>query len=175
LALSVDLGESIRGEERPLLILRHRLAIAGVVTATAVAVPAVALASGSGSPQGKPASPQSSATSAAKSTAATSPPTALSGSAGINPNRLQAGLAAAKQAGGNTAAGVAAFAAATGTSHATAQRVVDAGFGTEANTRTAGCRSPITARVSPTKTSRTSSNAFTGRLPREACQGQGWD
>ena len=31
-----------------------------------------------------------------------------------------------KRAGGNTAAGIAAFAASTGVSHATAQRVVDA-------------------------------------------------
>jgi hypothetical protein len=38
---------------------------------------------------------------------------------------------AAKQAGGNTAAGIAAFAASTGVSHATAQRVVSAVYGTE--------------------------------------------
>ena len=38
---------------------------------------------------------------------------------------------AAKQAGGNTAAGITAFAASTGVSQATAQRVMDAVFGTE--------------------------------------------
>jgi hypothetical protein len=41
-----------------MLVLRHRLAIAGVIPATDVQVPAAALASGSGSPSGKPASPQ---------------------------------------------------------------------------------------------------------------------
>ena len=44
-----------------MLALHHRLAIAGVVTATAIAVPAVALASGPGSPSGKPTPPQASA------------------------------------------------------------------------------------------------------------------
>ena len=39
-----------------MLVLHHRLAIAGVITA--IAVPAAALASGSGSPSGKPAPPQ---------------------------------------------------------------------------------------------------------------------
>jgi hypothetical protein len=39
---------------------------------------------------------------------------------------------AAKQAGGNTAAGITAFAASTGVSQATAQRVIAAVFGTEA-------------------------------------------
>jgi hypothetical protein len=50
----------------------------------------------------------------------------LAASAGISVSQLQAGLVAMKQAGGNTAAGIAAFAAATGVSHATAQRVVSA-------------------------------------------------
>jgi hypothetical protein len=44
-------------------------------------------------------------------------------------SRLQAGLVAAKRAGGHTA-GIAAFAAATGVSHATAQRVLFAVMGT---------------------------------------------
>lgn len=52
-----------------MLVLRHRLAIAGVITAAAVAVPAAALASGPGSPSGKPAPPQASAASARKSPA----------------------------------------------------------------------------------------------------------
>lgn len=55
-----------------MLVLRRRLAIAGVITATAVAVPAAALASGPGSPSGKPAPLQASAASASKSAAAPS-------------------------------------------------------------------------------------------------------
>jgi hypothetical protein len=115
--------------------LRHRLAIAGVVIATAVAVPAAAFASGSTSPSGKPATQQASvkavkAVKTAASAAARSPLTALAGSAGITANQLDAGLAAAKRAGGNTAAGVAAFAASTGASPATARRVLDGVFGT---------------------------------------------
>ena len=112
-----------------MFVLHHRLAIAGVITATAIAVPAAALASGSGSPSGKPAPPQASAASAKRSEAQ-SQLQALAASAGISVSRLEAGLAAAKRAGGNTAASIAAFAASTGVSHATAQRVVYAGFGT---------------------------------------------
>jgi hypothetical protein len=114
-----------------MLVLHHRLAIAGVITATAIAVPAAALASGSGSPSGKPAPPQASAASASKSAAPQSQLTALAASAGISVSRLEAGLVAAKRAGGNTAASIAAFAASTGVSHATAQRVVSALFGTQ--------------------------------------------
>ncbi len=122
-----------------MLVRHHRLAIAGVITAAAIAVPTAALASGSGSPSGKPAPPQACAASACKSKAsqaaaikspARSPLAALAASAGISTDRLQAGLAAAKRAGGNTAASIAAFAASTGVSHATAQRVVYAVFGT---------------------------------------------
>jgi transposase len=76
------------------------------------------------SPSGKPAPPQASAASASKSAAARPQLTALAASAGISVSRLQAGLVAAKRAGGNTAASIAAFAASTGVSHATAQRVV---------------------------------------------------
>jgi len=47
----------------------YRLAIAGVIAATAIAGPAAALASGSGSPSGKPASPPVSAASAKRSEA----------------------------------------------------------------------------------------------------------
>ncbi len=121
-------------------VLRHRLAIAGVITAAAVTVPAAALASGSGSPPGKPAPPQACAVGACQSkaghpaaitSAAPSQLAALAASAGISTDRLQAGLAAAKRAGGNTAAGIAAFAASAGVSHTTAQRIVDAVFGTQ--------------------------------------------
>ena len=89
-----------------MLILRHRLAIAGVITAAAVAVPAAALASGSGSPPGKPAPPQACTTSACKSkaghaaastSAAPSQLGTLAASAGMSTDRLQAGLAAAKR------------------------------------------------------------------------------
>ena len=98
--------------------LHHRLAIAGVAVATAIAVPAAALASGSGAP-----SSPGPAASGSKSAAAPRLG-ALAASAAITVSRLRAGLAAMKQAGGNTPAGIAAFAAATGVSHATAQRVV---------------------------------------------------
>ncbi len=115
-----------------MLALRYRLAIAGIVTATAVAVPVAALASGPGSPAGKP-SPTQVSSSAGKSPApASAAERALAASAGISVARLEAGLGAAKQAGGNTAGGVAAFAATTGVSRATAQRVVNAVFGSAA-------------------------------------------
>jgi hypothetical protein len=123
-----------------MLVRRHRLAIAVVITAAAIAVPTAALASGSGSPSGKPAPPQACTASACKSkashaaaikSAARSQLAALAASAGISTDRLQAGLVAAKRAGGNTAAGIAAFAKSTGVSHATAQRVVYAVSGTQ--------------------------------------------
>jgi hypothetical protein len=125
-----------------MLVLRHRLAIAGVISAVAVAVPAAALASGSGSPPGKPTQAGACTTSACKlkagppaafASAAPSQLAALAASAGINTDRLQTGLAAAKRADGNTAAGIAAFAASAGVSHATAQRVVHAVFGAQAD------------------------------------------
>ncbi len=121
-----------------MLVRHHRLAVAGVITAAAIAVPAAALASGSGSPSGKPAPPQASAASASKASHAAAVKSgarpqlgALAASAGISTDRLQAGLVTAKRAGGNTAAGIAAFAASTGVSHATAQRIVHAVFGTQ--------------------------------------------
>jgi hypothetical protein len=40
-----------------MLVLRHRLAIAGIIAAAAIAVPVAALASASGSPPGKPGAP----------------------------------------------------------------------------------------------------------------------
>jgi hypothetical protein len=136
-----------------MLVLRHRLVIAGIVTATALAVPAVALASGSGSPPGKPGAAPSCAASACKPTAghpvpgksgAPSQLAGLAAKAGISPDKLQAGLAAAKRAGGNTPAGIAAFAAAAGVPQATAQRIVQAVFGTAADQGTTG-RAAFTA------------------------------
>lgn len=50
-----------------MLVLRHRLAIAGVIAATAIAVPVAALAAGSGSPPAKPGSPPAAAPSSIKS------------------------------------------------------------------------------------------------------------
>jgi hypothetical protein len=125
-----------------MLFLRHRLAIAGVVTAAAVAVPAAALASGLGSPPGKPAPPQASAPGAGKSPAAPSQLTALAASAGISVSQLQAGLGAAKRDGGDTAASVAAFAASTGVSNATAQRVLNAVFKTPPSGKPAPPKAP---------------------------------
>src|SRR5262245_27546364 len=113
--------------------LHHRLAIAGVITATAIAVPAAALASGPGSPSGRPASPQASAS--ATKPPAPSPLPALAASAGISVGQLRAGLIVAKQAGGNNAAGITAFAASTGVSQPTAQRVIHAVFGTDVGKR----------------------------------------
>jgi hypothetical protein len=112
----------------------RRVAVAGLLTAAAVAVPVAALASGSDSPGAKP--PHSSAALTTKSaearaakSAAASQLSALASFAGISVSRLDAGLAAAKRARGNNAAGVAAFARAAGASPATAQRIVDAVFG----------------------------------------------
>ncbi|HEY6790151.1 MAG TPA: hypothetical protein VI365_22860 [Trebonia sp.] len=136
-----------------MLVMRHRLVIAGVITATALAVPAVALASGSGSSPGKPGATPTCAASACKPTAGVpGKPTAgvpgkptvpsqlaaLAASAGISPDKLQAGLGAAKRAGGNTPAGIAAFAASAGVPQATAQRIVQAVFGTAAGKDTTG-------------------------------------
>jgi hypothetical protein len=124
-----------------MLVPHRRLVIAGVIAATVIAAPAAALASGSGSPSGKSAPPQACAASACTSKAshadATKSPTrsslaALAASAGISTDRLRAGLLSAKRADGNTGAAIAAFAASTGVSHATAERIVHAVFGTQA-------------------------------------------
>ena len=128
----------------------RRAAFAAVLTAAAVVVPVAAFASGPGSPAAKPApsaatpapsaaKPAPSATTlkaksaaGASNSAATSPPSgALASSAGISQSRLDAGLAAAKRAGGNTSAGIAGFAQAAVVSHATAQRIVFAVFGND--------------------------------------------
>ena len=132
-------------------VRNRRLAIAGVITAAAIAVPPAAFAAASGSPSGKPSSPPACATSACKSKASHaaagksaakstegSALAALAASAGISTDRLQAGLGAAKRAGGNTAAGIAAFAASAGVSQATAQRIVHAVFGTQVEGKTGG-------------------------------------
>jgi len=50
-----------------MLVLRHRLAIAGVIAAAAIAVPVAALAAGSGSPPAKPGPPTAAAPTVSKS------------------------------------------------------------------------------------------------------------
>ena len=110
----------------------RRLAVAGILTAAAIAVPAAALAAGSDSPHPKAGHPGATGTT---SSAANQAPdlTAIAKSAGISVSRLEAGLRPAKQAGGNNTAGIAALAAAAGVSNATAHRIVDAVFGTQVN------------------------------------------
>jgi len=100
---------------------RH-IAVAAVLTAAAIAVPVAALATGSSTPPAKP-SPVATGSAAARLPG-------LAASAGLDARHLQAGLVAAKRAGGNTSAGVAAFAAAAGVSERTAQRILDAVVGT---------------------------------------------
>jgi hypothetical protein len=104
----------------------RRLAVAGILMAAAIAVPAAALAAGSDSPHPKPQHP----VGASGSSQPVPNMTALAKSAGISVSRLETGLRAAKPAGGNTTAGIAAFAAAAGVSNATAHRIVVAVFGT---------------------------------------------
>jgi hypothetical protein len=113
--------------------IHRRLAVAGMLTAAAIAVPAAALAAGSDSSHPKPQHPRAAATASGKSESAPADLSALASSAGISVNRLEAGLAAAKRAGGNNTAGVAAFAAATGMSNATAHRIVNTVFGPKVN------------------------------------------
>ena len=86
-----------------MLVLRHRLAIAGIIAAAAVAVPAAALASGLGSPSGQPSSPQASAAAASKSAAAASGSGSQSGKPtspqGPAPSGSKSGLAEPQPSG----------------------------------------------------------------------------
>jgi hypothetical protein len=91
-------------KERVMSVRSRRLAVAGVLAATVIAVPAAALASDSGTPSGKPAPPASATGSAAALKSAARQPAAL-GSA--NP------------------AMVAALAAQLGVSQSAAQRALD--------------------------------------------------
>ncbi|HEY2044893.1 MAG TPA: hypothetical protein VGH11_19615 [Jatrophihabitans sp.] len=117
-----------------------RRLLAGGALAVAVAVAAVVMAVDSAaspdSPTGAVAAP--SATTAGKSVVP-SDLSALAASAGLTDVQLQAGLQAAKRAGGNGAAGIAAFAASTRVSSASAQRLVFAVFGAH---RDGGLSSP---------------------------------
>jgi hypothetical protein len=104
--------------------IRHaRLIIIGAITAGAIAVPATAIAYNSGQATPDPSPSKASISQSSDEFAS------LAASAGISETRLQQGLVAAKQAGGNDPAGVAAFAAAAGVSADTAQRVVTTVFG----------------------------------------------
>lgn len=129
-------------------VRNHRPAVVGVIAAAAIALPVAALASNSNSPSPpKPAHSHGADRQAAKSSAAAGTGGAanagraakraqiapglqtLASSAGISVSRLQAGLMAVKRAGGDSAAGIAAFASSAGVSNATARRVVHAVFG----------------------------------------------
>ena len=111
--------------------------IVGVAAVAAIAVPIAAVGSSGGpSPAKSTASAATSTAPAAKSPAPAASAKAgavrfevLARSAGISVAQLQNGLVAAKRAGGNTSAGIAALARAAGVSGATAQRVVRTVFG----------------------------------------------
>lgn len=112
-------------------IRNARLTILAAVVAGAIAIPAAAFAYGA-SPT-TPAPPDKTGSSPAPSggkTAGMDDLAPLAASAGISESRLQEGLAAAKQAGGDDPQGVTALASAAGVSAATAQRLADAVFGT---------------------------------------------
>ncbi|MDL9978312.1 hypothetical protein [Microbacterium candidum] len=103
-------------------ISHARLFAVSVLAAGAIVLPAAIAYSSS------PATPSPSTTKASIS-ATSAEFAALAASAGISESRLQDGLVAAKKAGGNNPDGVTAFAAATGVSPATSQRVVTSVFG----------------------------------------------
>lgn len=102
----------------------RRLAVAGVIAATLIAVPAAAFASGSVASSGKPVP---------SATASTSPPAAKSPAAGKspepNPSSAAAMKAAARQSGAGeqqaTQAMVAALASQLGISHSAAQHAMN--------------------------------------------------
>lgn len=104
-----------------------RVVAAGLVVAAAVAVPVGVLASGSA-----PSAAQSVTTSTTVPGPKLAVPadlSALAASAGISVSQLNAGLVAAKQAGGNSSAAVAAFGASAGVPTPTAQKIVSIIFG----------------------------------------------
>jgi hypothetical protein len=109
-----QMNDSIRVEHRSLraaLVRHRRLAIAGIVTATAIAVPTAALASGSDSPSGKPTAPPACAPGANKSAAAASKSAAAaSKSAAVPPPAARASKSAAARSAEAVPAPVRAFA-----------------------------------------------------------------
>jgi hypothetical protein len=99
-----------------------------VVAAAALGVPGSALAIGSAG-QGSKSTTAPAAAAPAPKAPGLSNLSALASSAGLTVGQLDAGLIAAKQAGGNDPSAVAGFARATGVSPATAQRIVSSVFG----------------------------------------------
>ena len=96
----------------------RRLVRSGALSVAVLAVPVAALASGAGHDGHQPTPSGGTITAGPSSVAA--PPPALVSVGGLSDSRLQAGLAAAKHAGGTGPAAVAAFCASTGLSHAAA-------------------------------------------------------
>jgi hypothetical protein len=119
----------------------NRVLAAAVVAAAAIGVPGSALAIGSGGP-GSKSTTVPAATASASKAPGSSDLSAVASSAGVTESQLEAGLAAAKQAGGNSPSGVAAFARATGVSPATAQRVVFSVFGAHSDRNLTGNDQP---------------------------------
>jgi hypothetical protein len=107
---------------------RHRVVAAAVVAAAALGVPGSALAVGSAGQGSKSTTAPPTSAAVSKAQAISHLP-ALAASAGLTESQFETGLAAAKRAGGNSSAGVAAFARATGVSPATARRLVSSVFG----------------------------------------------
>ena len=111
----------------------RRLAAAGVLAATMIAVPAAALASDSGTPAGKPAPSATAAGAAASKSAAAAGSAAATGAAASKSPAAPGSAAAIKsaarqsgaQSGATEAAMVAALAAQLGVSHSAAQRALD--------------------------------------------------
>jgi hypothetical protein len=106
----------------------HHRVLTAVVAAAAIGIPGSALAIGSNGPGSKPTTPPA-ATGPALKAAGLPGLSALASSAGLTESQLEAALVAVKQAGGNGAPAVAAFARATGVSMATAQRIINTVFG----------------------------------------------
>jgi hypothetical protein len=118
-------------------VSRNRVLAATVVAAAALGVPGSALAIGSAG-QGSKSTPAPVATAPASKAPGLSDLSALASSAGITQSQLEAGLAAAKQAGGNNPAALAGLARATGVSPAAAQRIVSSVFGAHVDRNLAG-------------------------------------
>jgi hypothetical protein len=121
------MSDSIRILRRPrqaVPVRYRRLAIAGVIAATAIAVPTAALASGSGSPSGKPAPPQPPAASASKSAAAASRAAAGNSAAAVSDSAAAARKSAAARSHHTVPAPVRAFATRLGISIDTAGRAL---------------------------------------------------
>jgi hypothetical protein len=102
--------------------------VVAVLSAAVLGVPGSAVAIGSAGHGSRATTPP--ATAPAPKTVP-SDLSALASSAGITESQLQAGLMAAKEAGGNNPSAAAGFARATGVSPATAQRIISSVFGAQ--------------------------------------------